>query len=165
MVSAMPTTIAVGCDQAGAEMKEAVIAELRAAGVEALDLSPEPALDYPDAAERVANAVAARDAELGVLICGTGIGMCITANKVPGVRAALCADPFSARMSREHNDANVLCLGGRTLGSATSVEILQAWLNAVPSLEERHVRRREKMDGVERNGRNTEGDWETLPRK
>jgi ribose 5-phosphate isomerase B len=143
--------VAIGVDAAGVVMKEAILGELRAAGAEVRDFSPSPADDYPDVAEAVARAVAADDAERGILICGTGIGMSISANKVEGVRAALCADPYSARMSREHNDANVLCLGGRTIGIGAATEIVRAWLGAGPSDEERHVRRRGKVDGIESN--------------
>lgn len=145
--------IAVGSDQAGVGIKDVVRQELEAAGVQVEDLSP-PAgeLDYPDIAERVAIAVATNEAHQGVLVCGTGIGMSITANKVDGVRAAVCADPYSARMSREHNDANVLCMGGRTIGPGLAAEILKAWLNADASQEDRHVRRRAKVADVERSG-------------
>src|SRR5205085_9164334 len=93
---------------------------------------------------------ASSEASQGVLVCGTGIGMSIAANKVRGVRAALCADPYSARMSREHNDANVLCMGGRTIGPGAAMEILKAWLAADPSVEERHVRRRTKVTEIEK---------------
>jgi ribose 5-phosphate isomerase B len=142
--------IAIGCDQAGVAVKEVVRQELEAVGVQVQDLSPpEGEQDYTDVAERVARAVAGARAERGVLVCGTGIGMSITANKVDGVRAALCADPYSARMSREHNDANVLCLGGRTIGSGAATEILRAWLGSNPSTEERHVRRRAKVADIE----------------
>ena len=142
--------IAIGYDQAGVAIQELVRQELQAAGNEVHDFSPpEGELDYTDVAERVAHAVASAEANLGVLICGTGIGMSITANKVDGVRAALCADPYSARMSREHNDANVLCMGGRTIGVGAAIEILRAWLNANPSQEERHIRRRAKVANVE----------------
>lgn len=151
----MAMIVAVACDQAGSEIKQAVIDELETAGVEVRDLSPDPALDYPDAAQQVATAVSGGEADQGILVCGTGIGMSISANKVPGIRAALCSDPYSARMSREHNDANVLCLGGRTLGVATAIEILRAWLQANPSTEDRHVRRRQKVDTIERNGGTT----------
>lgn len=143
--------IAAGCDEAGLELKNLLVRELRAAGVEVEDFSPDPALDYPDAARDVAGAVSDGRAQQGLLVCGTGIGMSITANKVPGVRAAVCADPYSARMSREHNDANVLCLGGRVLGSGAAAEILRAWMAAQPSGEERHIRRRDKVSSLERS--------------
>jgi ribose 5-phosphate isomerase B len=143
--------IAVGCDEAGLELKNVLVKELHAAGVDVRDLSPNPALDYPDAAREVAGEVSEGRADQGILVCGTGIGMSITANKVLGVRAALCPDPYSARMSREHNDANVLCLGGRTIGPGAATEVLRAWLGGKPSAEERHVRRRDKVSSVERS--------------
>jgi ribose 5-phosphate isomerase B len=156
---AKPTTskendliVAIGADQAGVGLRDIVRQELEAAGAQVEDLSaPAGELDYPDVAERVAIAVATNQAQKGVLVCGTGIGMSITANKVDGVRAALCPDPYSARMSREHNDANVLCMGGRTIGPAVATEILKAWLSADASQEERHVRRRAKVDDLERS--------------
>lgn len=141
--------VAIGCDQAGSELKDAVRQQLESAGAEIVDHSPDPALDYPDVAEQVARAVASGEAERGVLMCGTGIGMAIAANKVEGIRAALCPDPYSARMSREHNDANVLCLGGRTMRPGAATEILRVWLDAQPSMEERHVRRRAKVAGLD----------------
>ena len=144
--------IAIGSDPAGVGLKDVLLHELESAGAEVQDLSPpDGELDYPDAAEQVARSVASGDASQGVLVCGTGIGMSITANKVEGVRAAVCADPYSARMSREHNDANVLCLGGRTIGAGVATEILRAWLSSEPSVEERHVRRRAKVTEVERS--------------
>ena len=143
--------VALGCDQAGVGIKEAIRQELETAEVEIRDFSPpDGELDYTDVAERVGRAVASGEATRGVLVCGTGIGMSITANKIEGVRAALAADPYSARMSREHNDANVLCLGGRTIGPGAAIEVLRAWLSADPSQEDRHIRRRAKVDGIER---------------
>jgi ribose 5-phosphate isomerase B len=143
--------VAIGADQAGVGIKDLLRQELEAAGLQVEDLSPRAGeLDYPDVAERVARAVATSHANRGVLVCGTGIGMSITANKVDGVRAALCPDPYSARMSREHNDANVLCLGGRTIGPALATEILKAWLDVDASQEERHVRRRTKVADLEK---------------
>lgn len=146
--------VAIGSDHNGVDLKRALCEELGAQGFEVRDLTPAEgvsAIDYPDPALSVARAVAARQADYGLLVCGTGIGMSITANKVPGVRAALCADPYTARMSRMHNDANVLCLGGLTMGPGPAVEILRAWLAAEPSAEERHVRRRAKVDQIERD--------------
>lgn len=141
---------AIGFDQAGIVLRDVVLQELEAAEMVVQELSPPPGeLDYTDAAERVARAVASGEASCGVLVCGTGIGMSITANKVEGARAALCADPFSARMSREHNDANVLCMGGRTIGIGAATEILRSWLSSDPSQEERHVRRRAKVSEIE----------------
>ena len=146
--------VAVGCDHAGIEVKAAVAAELQAAGAEVRDFSLANAAadDYPDVADEVARAVASGTADYGVLVCGTGIGMSITANKVGGVRAALCWNPFTARMSREHNDANVLCLGGRTTTPEAARAIVQEWIAAAPSTEERHVRRRAHVSAIERRG-------------
>jgi ribose 5-phosphate isomerase B len=108
----------------------------------------EEQVDYPDVASLVANAVASGQADRGVLICGTGIGMSITANKVPGVRAALCAEPISARMARQHNDANVLALGARTLAVDEALGIVAAFLTT-PFEGGRHQRRVDKIVAVE----------------
>src|SRR3990172_3972212 len=122
--------IALGADHAGWELKEALKVWLIESGHQILDFgthSPE-SVDYPDYALQVGEAVASGKAERGLLVCGTGIGMAMTANKVPGIQAALCSDPFMARMSREHNDANVLALGGRLMDGELGLEILQMWL-------------------------------------
>jgi ribose 5-phosphate isomerase B len=150
--------IALGADHAGWELKEEIKAWLLERNVELLDFgthSPD-SVDYPDYAAQVGEAVAAGKAERGVLVCGTGIGMAMAANKVPGVRAAFCPDLFTARMSREHNDANVLALGGRLTGRELALEIVEMWLRAefqggrharrvgkVTELEQRHVQMRE----------------------
>ncbi|MBI4588451.1 MAG: ribose 5-phosphate isomerase B [Candidatus Rokubacteria bacterium] len=154
--------IALGADHAGWELKEALKAWLIENGHQILDFgthSPEP-VDYPDYALQVAEAVASGKAERGVLVCGTGIGMAMTANKVPGVRAALCSDPFTARVSREHNDANVLALGGRLTGSELGLDILRMWLGS-PFSGGRHERRLGKLAQIERRhlqGREEEPD-------
>ncbi len=147
------TTIALGSDHAGVGMRAAVRRELEAAGYDVLEFGPndDTPVDYPDVAAEVGAAVAEGKAPWGVLVCGTGIGMSIAANKLPGIRAALCGDVFSAQMSREHNDANVLCLGGRVLSSETAIPILRAWLDAEPSTDERHQRRRSKVDRLDRH--------------
>ena len=145
--------IAIGSDHAGQDTKEVLLKELTNLAHQVHDYTP-PAgvggIDYPDPALLVARQVSAGQAELGVLVCGTGIGMSITANKVPGVRAALCSDTSVARLSREHNDANVLCLGGRILSPQDATEIMREWLGAKRSDEERHVRRRAKIVEIER---------------
>src|SRR3990170_8487530 len=123
--------IALGADHAGWELKEALKAWLIETGHQILDFgthSPE-SVDYPDYAREVAESVASGKAERGLLVCGTGIGMAMTANKVPGIRAALCSDPFMARMSREHNDANILTLSGRLMDKELGLEILRMWLS------------------------------------
>lgn len=106
-------------------------------------------VDYPDVGERVAEAVAAGEFERGILICGTGIGISIAANKVPGIRAALCAETFSARSSIEHNNANILALGERTTGPGVAIEIIKVWLSTVFPNEERHAKRIGKISAIE----------------
>ena len=148
-------SIAIGSDHAGFELKQAVVEFLRQQGLDVEDVGCHDArsVDYPDIATLVARAVAEGKAERGILICGTGIGMSITANKIPGVRAAVCGDTFSAKASREHNDANVLCLGSRVVGMGLALEIVSAWLQATFSGEERHCRRITKIAALESAGR------------
>ncbi|MBC7294026.1 MAG: ribose 5-phosphate isomerase B [Thermoleophilia bacterium] len=145
---------AVGCDHAGFVLKEPLVAELKAAGHEVLDMGtngPE-SVDFPVFAGRVAEAIGRGEADMGLLICGTGLGMAITANRYPGIRAVSLSDVFSARMARRHNDANVLCLGARVLGVGAAIEVLRAWLE-----EEfeggRHARRLEMMPGGYKGGK------------
>ncbi len=143
--------IALGADHAGWELKEDLKAWLIQHGHQVIDFgthSPE-AVDYPDYASQVAESVAAAKAERGVLVCGTGIGMSMTANKIAGVRAAVCGDIFTARMSREHNDANVLAMGARLTQRDTAIEILRAWLTT-EFAGGRHARRVEKIARLER---------------
>jgi ribose 5-phosphate isomerase B len=143
-------TIPIASDHAGFALKQELIAELGKLGHTALDLGPADtsSVDYPDYAVKVTDAVVSGQAALGVLICGTGMGMAITANKVHGIRAALCRTEFEARMSRQHNDANVLCLGQRVTGAGLAIEILKAFLSA--SFEGgRHAARVEKIKRVE----------------
>lgn len=143
--------LAIGNDHAGTQLKAEIVGLLISLGhtfddFGAADAAP---VDYPDPAAAVAKAVAAKSAELGILICGTGIGVCISANKVNGVRAALCHDTFSARASREHNHANVLCLGARVIGPGLALDIVRTWLATPPSHDERHLRRVEKISRLE----------------
>jgi ribose 5-phosphate isomerase B len=144
-------SVALGADHAGWELKEALKAWLMDAGHQVLDFGTHgpDSVDYPDYALQVAEAVTVGKVERGVLVCGTGIGMTIAANKVPGIRAALCGDVFTARMSREHNDANVLALAGRLTGRETGLEILRAWLDT-PFAGGRHARRVDKIGEMER---------------
>jgi ribose 5-phosphate isomerase B len=143
--------IALGSDHRGYRLKEAVKGLLSELGYEWRDLgchgtSP---VDYPDVALEVAKAVARGDFDHAILICATGIGMSIAANKVPGVRAALCLDPFSAQMAREHNNANILCLGGELIGDGLAREIARTYLSA--SFQGgRHARRVEKIASIEK---------------
>lgn len=147
----MVSTIALGADHAGFQLKEALKGWLIEQGYQVVDYGTHSAesVDYPDYAAQVAEAVADQKVEGGVLICGTGIGMAIAANKVPGVRAALCSDLYTARMSREHNDANVLALGGRLMGPEMAVDILRMWLET-DFAEGRHRRRLDKIGDLER---------------
>jgi ribose 5-phosphate isomerase B len=146
-------TVALGADHAGFELKETLKAWLVDQGAQVIDLGTHSteSVDYPDHAAAVAVAVAAGRVQRGVLVCGTGIGMAVTANKVPGVRAALCGDLYTARVSREHNDANVLCLGGRLIGKEMAIDILRAWIET-PFAGGRHERRLDKIAQVERRG-------------
>ena len=125
-------TIAVASDHAGFDLKELLKRDLQQAGHDVLDLGTNSAesVDYPDFGKDMAEAIASGRAGRGVLVCGTGIGISIAANKVAGIRAAVVHDETSARLSRQHNDANVLCLGERLLGPAVAVAALDAWLDA-----------------------------------
>ncbi len=145
--------IAVASDHAGFELKGALLKELRARGAEVTDFgTAEPvSCDYPDYAAKVAAAVASGAAERGVLVCGTGQGMCMTANRFPGVRAALVYDELTARITRQHNDANVICLGGRVLPEPEAVRLLGLWLET-PFEGDRHLRRVRKIDSVAPRG-------------
>ena len=124
--------IAVGADHAGFALKQHLADVLRDLGHEVLDLGAHSAdrVDYPDFGEAVGRAVAGGDAELGVCVCGSGIGIAMAANKVPGVRAAPVHDVTSARLTRQHNDCNVLCLGERLIGAEVAVDAVRAWLDA-----------------------------------
>ena len=136
-------TIAIASDHGGYALRQHLKALLEGTGQELVDMGcpSEDSVDYPPYAFRVADAVSRGEADLGILICGTGIGMSLCATRVPGVRAAVVGDTYSARMSREHNDANVLCLGGRTLGPDLAAEIVRVWLATPFSGGERHQRR------------------------
>lgn len=147
--------IAVAADHAGFELKALIAPWLRSLGHQVVDLGAhefEPSDDYPDFAAAVARAVQSGEAERGIVICGSGVGACITANKVPGIRACLCHDTFSAHQGVEHDDMNVVCLGARIIGVELSKEILGAFLSASFILEPRFQRRLEKLLRVERLG-------------
>lgn len=122
--------LCIGSDHAGFGLKTELIEQLRDAGYEVEDVGThtEDSCDYPDIAKHVGDGVAAGRFSLGILICGTGIGMAIAANKIRGIRAALCSETFSARMARRHNDANVLCLGARVVGGGLALEVVEAFL-------------------------------------
>ncbi len=143
--------IAVGADHAGFPLKGPAIAELKRLGHDVIDMGTDStaAVDYPDYARDVAEAVAGGNAERGLLICGSGVGTSIAANKVPGVRAAVCHDSFSARQGVEDDDMNVLCLGGRVIGEELAMELIRTWLAATFSNAERHLRRLGKVNDIE----------------
>jgi ribose 5-phosphate isomerase B len=135
--------IAIGSDHGGYELKLEVINHLKERGFEVRDYGCESnaSCDYPVYAKAVAEAVAAGECEQGILICGTGIGMSMAANKVDGIRAALCSDCFSAKATKEHNNANVLCMGARTIGPGLALMIVDTFIDTEFSNDERHVRR------------------------
>ena len=143
--------VAVGSDHAGYPAKLKAIEALRELGCDVEDVGThtEESCDYPDYAVAAAQAVVRKEADLGVLCCGSGIGMSITANKVPGIRAALCHNAYTAQMARAHNDANVLCLGGRVLDEATLKELVRVFLSTAFE-GGRHARRVAKMNDLDR---------------
>jgi len=142
--------IALGSDHGGFALKQEVIGYLKAKGIEYKDFGcyDENSCDYPEYAHAVAHAVADGECEKGILICGTGIGISIAANKVPGIRAALCHDCFSAKATREHNNANILAMGGRIVGPGLALDIVDLFLNTPFSEDERHIRRINKIEEV-----------------
>ncbi len=144
--------IAIGADHAGFHAKELIKKFLAAQGYEVEDVgtSSEESVDYPDYARQVAERVAVGNAQLGILMCGTGIGMSITANKVPGVRAALAHDIMTAHMAREHNDANVLTLGARVVPDEQAIAIVREFLNT-SFAGGRHQRRVDKIDEMDKH--------------
>lgn len=135
--------IAIGSDHGGFALKQEIMEHLKKRGLEYKDFGTysEASCDYPVYGKAVAKAVAAGEYEKGIIICGTGIGISISANKVPGVRAALCGDCFSAKATREHNDANILALGARVTGPGLALMIVDTFLDTPFSGDERHVRR------------------------
>src|ERR1051325_3262959 len=147
--------IVIGADHAGYPLNERVIEELRESGHELIDFGTHDGSipdDYPDYAEKIGNAIQNGDAEIGLLICGSGVGAAVAANKLIGIRAALCGDTYSAHQSREHDDCNVLCLGSRVVGVELASEIVRAFVNARFTGEERHHRRLAKITNIEKQG-------------
>lgn len=134
--------VAIGCDHGGISLKADILSVLRAQGVEIDDQGTDggASVDYPHFAKAVCDRVANGECDMGILICGTGIGMSMAANRHEKIRAALCSDIFTARMSREHNDANVLCLGARVTGPGLAEEVVREWLNT-EFAGGRHLRR------------------------
>lgn len=143
--------IAIGSDHAGLPLKNEIIKHLEGKGIEVKDFGTysTDSCDYPDYALKVAEEVAAKNFELGVLVCGTGIGISIAANKVPGIRAALCSDTFSAHACREHNDANILSIGQRVVGPGLALDIVDSFLNA-KFQGDRHQKRIDKITEIEK---------------
>ena len=143
--------IVVGSDHGGYSLKHDVVAALRQDGHDVLDVgtdSIEP-VDYPDFAEAVGGAVIDGRAERGVLICGSGVGACVAANKLPGIRAAICHDSYSAHQGVEHDNMNILVLGGRIVGSALAHDLVRVFVTARYTAEERHARRLAKVTAIE----------------
>ena len=142
--------IVLACDHGALELKNLLLERLRAReGVSVIDLgvTDGASVDYPDYAARLCRALLAGEADRGVLLCGTGLGMSMAANRFPGIRAALCHDEYTARLSRQHNDANVLVLGGRVTGPAVAAAMLDVWLEE-PFEGGRHQRRIDRMDNL-----------------
>jgi ribose 5-phosphate isomerase B len=145
--------IAVAADHAGVGLNDIVIAELRRLGHDVVDLGghdPASADDYPDFAALIGERVASGDCERGILICGSGVGASVAANKIRGVRAGLCHDTYSAHQGVEHDDSNVLCLGSRVIGSSLALELVGAFIRARFTGEERHRRRLDKIKALEK---------------
>lgn len=146
--------VAIASDHAGFALKAALVKHLEGLERKYEDLGPEKPepCDYPDYALKVATAVASGEAKFGILVCGTGAGMCITANKVPGVRAVLVHSTYEARMTREHNDANIICLGSRVVGEGQAIEAVELFLETEfdPGDDGRHRRRVELIEAVEK---------------
>ncbi len=143
--------IAIGCDHGGLEHKNAIIAHLKERGFEVVNFGTDTldSVDYPDIAVKVCNAVVNHECERGILVCGTGIGMSIAANKVKGIRAAALSDHYSAKYTRLHNDANILCLGGRVIGIGTALELTDIFTDTDYE-GGRHQKRLDKIAALEK---------------
>jgi len=143
--------IGIGSDHGGYELKELIVKYLQDEGIEYVDYGTNSldSVDYPEFGQKVAEAVKNKEVDRGIIVCGTGIGISISANKVPGIRCALCGDTYSARMSIEHNNANMLALGGRVVGRDLAIEIVSTWLKATFQ-GGRHERRINKISDIER---------------
>jgi ribose 5-phosphate isomerase B len=145
--------VAVAFDHRGVKLRERVLEEVQASGHEPLDLgtdAAEPAVDYPDKAREVGDAIRSGEAERGILVCGSGVGASIAACKLPGVRAAICHDTYSAHQGVEHDDMNVLCIGSGVVGADLAAELVRAFLAAEFDGGERYRRRLEKIEAMER---------------
>lgn len=154
--AASPTTqmmrVAIGGDHAGFSLKELLLEQPLISDTEWLDCGPnsDQSCDFPDYAEKVALEILKGNAQRGILVCGSGVGVSVTANKIPGIRASVCHDTYSARQGVEHDDMNVLCIGGRIIGSELAKEIVQSFLRARYSPLPRHQKRLDKLLSIER---------------
>ena len=144
-------TIAIGCDHGGLELKNAIKEHLEARGIKVVDFGiyEQKSVDYPEIALKVCNAITSGESKLGILVCGTGIGMSLAANKVKGIRAAMCTDVYSAKMTKQHNNSNVLCLGGRVTGRELAFMICDTWLSE-EFMGGRHQARIDKISELEK---------------
>lgn len=147
--------VAVACDHGGFPLKGIILETVKEAGHEVIDLGAFSAesSDYPDFAQRIAQSILSGHAERGILLCGSGIGACIAANKIKGIYAGVCHDTYSAHQGVEHDHMNVLCLGARIIGEELAREIVRSYLGAVFSQEERHLRRVKKVLAIEAQGK------------
>lgn len=143
-------SIVIGSDHGGMKLKKALISYLRESGIPVTDIGPfsSESVDYPSYALEVSKAILKDKADLGILCCGTGIGMSIAANKIEGIRAAVVGDVFSAEATRAHNDSNVLCLGERVIGEGLAIKIVQTWLTT-PFEKGRHQKRLDQIETIE----------------
>ncbi len=145
--------IAVAFDHRGVKLRERILETIGALGHEIVDLgadAPEPRIDYPDKAREIGDAIRSGAAERGVLVCGSGVGASVAASKLPGIRAAICHDVYSAHQGVEHDDMNVLCLGSGVVGEDLAADLVRAYLGAEFDGGERYVRRLEKIEAIER---------------
>jgi ribose 5-phosphate isomerase B len=148
--------IAVAFDHRGIVLRDAILAELAELGCEVVDLgtrAPEPRVDYPDKAREVADAILGGDAERGILVCSSGVGASIAASKIPGIRAAICHDPYSAHQGVEHDAMNVLCLGSEIVGGLVAAELVRMFVTADYAGGPRHTRRLAKLEALDRASR------------
>ncbi|MEI8380712.1 MAG: ribose 5-phosphate isomerase B [Planctomycetota bacterium] len=145
--------IALGCDHGGFPLKQRIVSVIQAAGHTVVNCGTDSdcSVDYPDYALRVGQVIVAGEADRGILLCGSGVGISVAANKIPGIRAGVCHDIYSAHQGVEHDDMNVLCLGARIIGEEVAVELVRAYINAQFTREERHLRRLNKVLQIERD--------------
>lgn len=143
--------IALGCDHGGFPLKQRIVAVIQTAGHDIVDCGTDSncSVDYPDFALKVGLVIRSGQAERGILLCGSGVGISVAANKIPGIRAGVCHDIYSAHQGVEHDDMNVLCLGARIIGDEVAVELVRAFLGAQFTREERHLRRLNKVLAIE----------------